>query len=188
MPHRILGVAANASPAVIKAAYRKLALTHHPDLPTGCPITFQKIQDSYDKLMGGNAADAARSHASSHSYGSHSHSYGTHWRHDAGESEDEAQRREYEQLRREWQRDASEEARRKAWEESPDGQQRKWQLLRVLCAWVGIGAALKLGVMQMTWYAREAQLRGDGATASFLSPVAPETIERRPVRVSLERR
>ncbi|HEY3165305.1 MAG TPA: J domain-containing protein, partial [Candidatus Limnocylindrales bacterium] len=64
-PHDVLGVAAGASPTQIKAAWRRLARTHHPDLtgddPAASRIATQRmaeINEAYAALTrdGGRAA------------------------------------------------------------------------------------------------------------------------------------
>ena len=54
-PRKVLGVAANATPEEIKAAYRKLASKHHPD-KGGDTAKFQEIQRAYDTLTNPNEA------------------------------------------------------------------------------------------------------------------------------------
>jgi len=44
-----LGVLKTASEGEIKGAYRKLALTHHPDRQ-GDPVLFQKVTEAYEVL------------------------------------------------------------------------------------------------------------------------------------------
>ena len=50
--YRVLGVAPDASPAAIKAAYRKLARTHHPDVSKapGAEQRFKAIAEAYETL------------------------------------------------------------------------------------------------------------------------------------------
>lgn len=51
--HAVLGVAPDATPEQIKSAYRKLAMTHHPDRNGGSEESqkkFQEIQTAYDML------------------------------------------------------------------------------------------------------------------------------------------
>lgn len=48
--HLLLGVAANATKTQIKAAYKKLAMAHHPDRG-GDTEQFKKIQKAYDSLV-----------------------------------------------------------------------------------------------------------------------------------------
>jgi DnaJ-domain-containing protein 1 len=48
-PRGILGVAANATWDMIKSAYRKLVMQHHPD-KGGDPAMFRKIQAAYEIL------------------------------------------------------------------------------------------------------------------------------------------
>jgi DnaJ-class molecular chaperone len=48
-PHSVLGVASDATPEQVKAAYRKLAMKHHPD-KGGDIAEFQKIQEAYDAI------------------------------------------------------------------------------------------------------------------------------------------
>ena len=49
--HRLLGVSRNATDAELKAAYRKLALKHHPDKPGGDAEMFRKVTEAYENLM-----------------------------------------------------------------------------------------------------------------------------------------
>ncbi len=51
--YEILGVARNADAAAIKAAFRKLAMKHHPDQNPGCKVsegTFKEIGEAYSVL------------------------------------------------------------------------------------------------------------------------------------------
>lgn len=48
-PYEALGLTPEATAAEIKAAYRKLAMKHHPDRG-GDPVTFKRIQNAYDVL------------------------------------------------------------------------------------------------------------------------------------------
>jgi curved DNA-binding protein len=50
--YKILGVARNATDEEIKKAYRKLAMTHHPDRG-GDEEAFKKIKEAYEKLTTG---------------------------------------------------------------------------------------------------------------------------------------
>jgi curved DNA-binding protein len=50
--YKILGVARNATDEEIKKAYRKLAMTHHPDRG-GNEEAFKKIKEAYEKLTTG---------------------------------------------------------------------------------------------------------------------------------------
>ena len=49
-PYGALGIQRGASDDEVKKAYRKLALKHHPDKPTGNAEEFKKIQGAYDIL------------------------------------------------------------------------------------------------------------------------------------------
>lgn len=52
-PYKVLGVARDASPEAIKAAYRKLARKHHPDLNPGKPeaeARFKAVSTAHDLL------------------------------------------------------------------------------------------------------------------------------------------
>lgn len=48
-PYEALGLTPEATAAEIKAAYRKLAMLHHPDRQ-GDPVAFKRIQNAYDVL------------------------------------------------------------------------------------------------------------------------------------------
>ena len=61
--YKILGVARNATEEEIKKAYRKLAMTHHPDRG-GDEEAFKKIKEAYEKLT---ADDANSVHANNFS-------------------------------------------------------------------------------------------------------------------------
>jgi len=50
-PHEILGIAADASAAEIKKAYRRLSLQHHPD-QGGSEEMFKKINDAHERMSG----------------------------------------------------------------------------------------------------------------------------------------
>jgi curved DNA-binding protein len=52
--YKILGVARNATEEEIKKAYRKLAMTYHPDRG-GDEETFKKIKEAYEKLTANGA-------------------------------------------------------------------------------------------------------------------------------------
>ena len=54
----ILNVDRNADPDMIKAAYRKLVLEHHPDRKNGDDVQFKKITEAYHALTDGDAQNA----------------------------------------------------------------------------------------------------------------------------------
>lgn len=54
--YKILGVPRGASEEEIKKAYRKLAMTHHPDRG-GDEETFKKIKEAYEKLTNGGTTE-----------------------------------------------------------------------------------------------------------------------------------
>lgn len=49
-PHAVLGVSGIATQEEIKAAYRRLAMKHHPDRG-GDPEEFQRVKTAYEQLM-----------------------------------------------------------------------------------------------------------------------------------------
>ena len=57
-PHRVLGVARDATDEEIKRAYRGLAKRHHPDADQGSVARFLEIQAAYEALVGGDGATA----------------------------------------------------------------------------------------------------------------------------------
>jgi hypothetical protein len=65
-PHTVLGVAPGASPATIKAAWRRLAREHHPDLAVGATERraatrrMAEINAAYNELRGAVPPAAAR--------------------------------------------------------------------------------------------------------------------------------
>jgi hypothetical protein len=48
--YAVLGVAENAGPEVVKAAYRALAKKHHPDCPGGSAERFREITGAWEAL------------------------------------------------------------------------------------------------------------------------------------------
>src|ERR1700751_5638422 len=55
--YEVLGVQRGSSEAEMKAAYRKLAMQHHPDRNPGdkdCEHRFKEINEAYDVLKDGN--------------------------------------------------------------------------------------------------------------------------------------
>ena len=62
-PHEVLGVPANATPAEIKRAFRRLAFRTHPDQNPGDPGAakrFAAVRSAYEALMLPDAQPAAR--------------------------------------------------------------------------------------------------------------------------------
>lgn len=55
--YETLGIARNASSAEIKRAYRKRAMSHHPDRPGGSDVAFVPVQQAYDVLMDADKRD-----------------------------------------------------------------------------------------------------------------------------------
>lgn len=49
-PYEILGVELGSSSSVIKKAYHKLSLIHHPDKATGDEKTFMKLTKAYQVI------------------------------------------------------------------------------------------------------------------------------------------
>ena len=56
-PHEVLGVQPDASPADVTDAFRRFALTHHPDRG-GDPETFNAGVEAYRRLTGRRRAPA----------------------------------------------------------------------------------------------------------------------------------
>ncbi|QSB15350.1 DnaJ domain-containing protein [Natronosporangium hydrolyticum] len=55
-PHQVLGVAPDASAEQIRAAYRRLARQHHPDLnPDAAAAEFRAVDEAYRSLTSGGA-------------------------------------------------------------------------------------------------------------------------------------
>ena len=183
MPHRVLGVAKNASPAVIKAAYRKLALVYHPDVKsTGCALKFQAIQTAQEKLLGFDTPeDASSSSQHSSPYWQQRESQ-QRWQRDESQQQartEEEQKHEYEQWRRERAENKRQDARREE-----NMHVNKHMLLRFGLLWVGLGGLIKIGAMYMAHIAREqalaaAEERGDPQSESLLAPIATENLRRR---------
>ena len=48
--YAVLGVAENADPEIVKAAYRALAKQHHPDCPGGSAERFREITSAWEAL------------------------------------------------------------------------------------------------------------------------------------------
>ena len=192
MPHRALGVAANASTAQIKKAFRKLALVYHPDVPgTGDPKRFQALQDAYDEMImrrtGTSSWSGEGTSQQSPNWSHHQQQRSDHrWERDQADAEREAQRREFERLRREWRQQHEEEMR-----ETPESRERKWHYFGLVCAWVGIGSIAKLMALRFAHVARENELQAGGAASSWptgLAPVAPEDARRRTPQATLPSR
>jgi DnaJ-class molecular chaperone len=55
--YRLLGVPKNATPDLIKRAYRRLARQWHPDASTGSAEEFRTLQDAYETLSNPVARD-----------------------------------------------------------------------------------------------------------------------------------
>jgi DnaJ-class molecular chaperone len=78
-PHKVLGVAPNATPSEIKTAYRKLVKEHHPDRNGGSESSarkFQEVQSAYDMLRADKkpkqqAQDQQGFHQNFHQHGFH---------------------------------------------------------------------------------------------------------------------
>ena len=68
-PHQILGVAANATPTQIKAAYRKMAKETHPDRG-GSQEDFHQVAMAYRSLLTQQSFDSIEQSDSRDSYGS----------------------------------------------------------------------------------------------------------------------
>ena len=60
--HKILGVQPGASQDEIKAAYRKLAMQHHPDREGGDEKKFKEIKAAYEGLTSDDGAGSDHSH------------------------------------------------------------------------------------------------------------------------------
>ncbi len=66
-PHAVLGLEPGASAHAVKAAWRKLARQHHPDVSAGDPAAARaatklmaQINAAYEQLRDGGAGSAAR--------------------------------------------------------------------------------------------------------------------------------
>ena len=177
MPHRILGIAANATPTAIKSAYKRLALIYHPDVkPTGCPRKFQEIQNACDEML--NRVPQSCEDRRAWSSGAQSDRNWS-YQHRAETAAEEAERLEFERLRRQWRQDYEDEYVKT----SAEAEDRKRFYFKLVLAWVGFGSMIKLAMLKATQIAREQQLReaqtqqrqGEG----LLTPVRTEDALRR---------
>lgn len=55
-PHDTLGVAPDATADEVRAAYKRLAMKHHPDRPGGDAEQFRRVQAAYDALRAKHVA------------------------------------------------------------------------------------------------------------------------------------
>ena len=67
-PYEVLGVLADDSLAVIKAAYTKLALKYHPDKNNRQTEQFLKIQQAWEKIRELRAAESVVGNSTKHSF------------------------------------------------------------------------------------------------------------------------
>src|ERR1019366_1587964 len=84
--YEVLGVAREASDADLKAAYRKLAMQHHPDRNPGdneCEQKFKELNEAYDVLKDGDkrAAYNRFGHAAFEQGGGGGHGFGADFAH-----------------------------------------------------------------------------------------------------------
>ena len=79
--YEVLGVSSTCTEAELKAAYRKLAMQHHPDRNPGdseCEHKFRELNEAYEVLKDGDkrAAYDRFGHAAFEQGGGHSHGFG----------------------------------------------------------------------------------------------------------------
>ena len=144
-PHDVLGVPPDASRQQIKDAFRRLALRHHPDVPTGCLNRYQGIRSAFDSML--QTHDTSRSHqfADRPSWAASRRA-----RADVCDTEEEEElAKEYEELRRRA-RSASQDAQTIA-------RDRESMLrgLRLLCMYICIGGLVKYALLGCADHVRD---------------------------------
>jgi hypothetical protein len=140
MAARILGVSPTASTKEIKEAFKRLALIHHPDKPTGCPKKFLELQAAMEELQRRKQEPSIGWYSEETEPGGRS-------------AEDATERRDWDERQRRW-RAEHEEAT------SPRSMSIKWGYMRTVCMIIGLGAVLKLALFNAVGAARERALLG----------------------------
>ena len=160
--HRLLNLKPNATTAQIKAAFKRAALSAHPDVKGGCQHKFLALQAAHDELLrdqqaeysfGGPSSSASRgfSYPSSGGPGFSNWNEGFGSSRRAETAEEEAERKEWEKERREWE-EMQREARESREELLDDENEhilgvRQKYLRLVLLLFFG-GLAVKLAAMK----------------------------------------
>ena len=162
MAHRLLGVASTATSAQVKAAYKRLALVHHPDVPTGCQRKFLDLQKATEEMLQRGEAGTSRQQ---HSQYQHAQASET--------AEEAAERREWERMREQWRQAHEEEFR-----DDEESQRRKWHYLKLVVGITGFGALFKIAIFQAVAVARGSSMAAEAALAEAEAGAATSATRR----------
>lgn len=149
---RLLNLRPHPAPTAsqIKAAFRKAALLHHPDLPSGCAQRFLEIQQAHDELL----QQQPFSQDSQRSPSGRPHTHHSWKSHEPETPEEAAARREYEEILRRAKFDREQDLR----EDTEAESERKWSYFRLVAGIVGVGALIKVAIFQAVSVVRQAAI------------------------------
>lgn len=142
---RLLNLRPHPAPTVqvIRAAFRKAALIHHPDLPNGCKHRFLEIQSAHDELLRGPSTTSPN-YSQRHHWGAR----------EAETAAEAADRREYEEILRQARLRREEDLR----EDTEEEAERKWSYLRLVAGIVCVGTLIKLAIFQAVALWRQVEI------------------------------